>query len=88
MMAIGLLTMLETARGNQDTPDDKTLIQQAVDLCTQLNLPSDRVEKDLNLFATNSERMEQAVELMEETLASDRRKREQRQGEKAEATSS
>lgn len=88
MMAIGLLTVLETARGNQDSPDGKALAQQAVDLCTDLNFPSERVEKDLNLFASNSERMEQAVELMEETLASDRRKREKRQDEAAQGTSS
>ena len=88
MMAIGLLSVLETARGNQDSPDDQTLVKQAVDLCEDLNLPSERVEKDLNLFASNSERMEQAVELMEETRASDRRKREKRQDEAAQGTSS
>ena len=88
MMAIGLLSVLETARGNQDSPDDQTLVKQAVDLCEDLNLPSERVEKDLNLFASNSERMEQAVELMEETLASDRKKREQRQDAAAQDTSS
>lgn len=88
MMAIGLLSVLETARGNQDSPDDQTLVKQAVDLCEDLNLPSERVEKDLNLFASNSERMEQAVELMEETLASDRKKREKRQEEAVQDTSS
>ena len=73
MMAIGLLSVLETARGQQDSPDNQTLVKQAVGLCDDLNLPSERVEKDLNLFASNSERMEQAVELMEETLSSDRK---------------
>ena len=87
MMAIGLLSVLETARGNQNSPDDQTLVKQAVDLCEDLNLPSERVEKDMNLFASNSERMEQAVELMEETLASDRKKREKRQEEAAQDTS-
>ena len=88
MMAIGLLSVLETARGQQDSPDNQTLVKQAVGLCDDLNLPSERVEKDLNLFASNSERMEQAVELMEETLASDRKKREKRQEEAAQDTSS
>ena len=51
-------------------------------------MPSARVEKDLNLFRSNSERMQQAVELMEETLAAERRKREQRDAEAAQKTSS
>jgi photosystem II biogenesis protein Psp29 len=88
MMAIGLLSVLESARGSQDSPDDEALVKQAVGLCSDLNLPAERVEKDLTLFASNSERMEQAVELMEETLASDRRKREQRQDAAAQDTSS
>ena len=88
MMAIGLLSVLETARGQQDSPDNQTLVKQAVGLCDDLNLPSERVEKDLNLFASNSERMEQAVALMESTLASDRKKREKRQEEAAQDTSS
>jgi photosystem II biogenesis protein Psp29 len=88
LMAIGLLSVLQSARGSQDSPDDAALVKQAVGLCADLNLPSERVEKDLTLFASNSERMEQAVELMEETLASDRRKREQRQDAAAQDTSS
>lgn len=88
LMAIGLLSVLQSARGSQDSPDDAALVKQAVGLCADLNLPAERVEKDLTLFASNSERMEQAVELMEETLASDRRKREQRQDAAAQDTSS
>ena len=88
MMAIGLLTVLETAGGNQDSPDDQTLVKQAVDLCEDLNLPSERVEKDLSQFAANSERMSQAVELLKETIASERRKKEQRLAEKAQRNAS
>jgi hypothetical protein len=39
----------------------------------------DRLDKDLNLYATNLEKMAQAVELMEETVAADRRRRERRE---------
>ena len=38
------------------------------------------------MFSSNSERMEQAVELMQETLAADRRKKEKRLAEAAEST--
>jgi hypothetical protein len=40
----------------------------------------ERLDKDLSLYAGNLEKMAQAVELMEETLAAERRRRE-RQGE-------
>ena len=39
----------------------------------------DRLDKDLSLYATNLEKMAQAVELMEETVAADRRRRERRE---------
>ena len=43
------------------------------------------MDKDINLFLTSRERMAQAVELMEETLASERKKREQRLAESTKA---
>ena len=41
------------------------------------------VEKDLTLFGYNSERMDQAVELVEETIAAEKRKKERRLEEQA-----
>jgi hypothetical protein len=54
-----------------------------------MGLIKDRVDKDLGLYATNIEKMAQAVELMEETLAADRRRREraESQGSAAEEAS-
>ena len=77
MMAIGLDTVLKAVRGEAASPADKELREKAVEFDEHLGMPSARVEKDLNLFRSNSERMQQAVELMEETLAAERRKREQ-----------
>jgi hypothetical protein len=37
------------------------------------------VDKDLSLYTTNLEKMAQAVELMQETVAADRRKRERQE---------
>lgn len=88
MMAIGLDTVLKAVRGEAASPADKELQEKAVGLADNLGMPSARVEKDLNLFRSNSERMQQAVELMEETLAAERRKREQRDAEAAQKTSS
>ncbi len=41
-----------------------------------MGLIKDRVDKDLGLYASNIEKMSQAVELMEETVAAERRRRE------------
>jgi hypothetical protein len=46
------------------------------------------VEKDLSLFASNSERMTMAVELVQETIAAERRKKERRQAEQAQRSES
>jgi hypothetical protein len=46
-----------------------------------MGLLRDRVDKDLTLYVTNLEKMAQAVELMEETIAADRRRRERQQPE-------
>jgi hypothetical protein len=50
-----------------------------------MGLLRDRLDKDINLYATNLEKMAQAVELMAETVAAERRKRERQQQEATEA---
>ena len=75
LMAVGLLTLLEKAQGAQDL-DAPTLRSYAHDLGEAMGLIKDRLDKDLSLYAGNLEKMAQAVELMEETLATDRRRRE------------
>ena len=79
--------MLEASAGNAEK-DAEALRKQAVDLSADLGLPAERVEKDLTVFSSNSERMEQAVELMQETLAAERRKKERRLAEAAQGSAS
>jgi hypothetical protein len=43
-----------------------------------MGLMKDRLDKDLSLYAGNLEKMAQAVELMEETLATEKRRRERK----------
>ncbi|WP_392349783.1 photosystem II biogenesis protein Psp29 [Parasynechococcus sp.] len=88
MMAIGVDTILKAVRGEATTPDNEALQQQALQVAEELGLPKAKVEKDLNLYRSNSERMQQAVELMEETLAAERRKREKRDAESAQNSAS
>jgi photosystem II biogenesis protein Psp29 len=81
LMAVGLLSLLEQARG-ADAMDPQKLRSYAHDLAAAMGLLRDRVDKDLGIYATNLEKLAQAVELMEETVAAERRRRERQQEEK------
>ena len=89
LMAIGLFSLLEASKGMADKATDVEHVKsKASELSESLNLVPARVDKDINLFLTSRERMAQAVELMEETLASERKKREQRLAESTQGTAS
>jgi len=78
LMAVGLLSLLERASG-AEAMDPKALRQSAHDLGEAMGLLRDRLDKDLNLYATNLEKLAMAVEMLEETVAADRRRRERLQ---------
>ena len=88
LMAVGLLALLEAAHGELKGEEAAELRKRAVDISKEIGMPEERVEKDLGIFASSSERMQQAVELMEETLAAERRKKEKRMAEAAEKNQS
>lgn len=75
LMAVGLLSLLENAKGSHAL-DPQDLRTKAHDLAESMGLMRERVDKDLALYTSNLEKMAQAVELMEETVAADRRRRE------------
>ena len=78
LMAVGLLSLLEEAHG-ADSLDPAALRAAAHELAVAMGLMRERVDKDISQYATNLEKMAQAVELMEETVAADRRRRERSQ---------
>jgi photosystem II biogenesis protein Psp29 len=75
LMAVGLLSLLEQAQG-ADTLEPQALREAAHEIGSSMGLLRDRLDKDLSLYASNLEKMAQAVELMEETVAAERRRRE------------
>jgi photosystem II biogenesis protein Psp29 len=75
LVAVGLLSVLQSAQGS-DAMDPQALRTAAHEIGESMGLIKDRVDKDLSLYAGNIEKMSQAVELMEETLAAERRRRE------------
>lgn len=79
LVAVGLLCLLEQARG-ADGMDPASLRSYAHELGEAMGLLRDRLDKDLSLYSSNLEKLAQAVELMEETIAAERRKRERQQG--------
>jgi len=87
LMAVGLLSLLEQAQG-ADAMDASALRSYAHDLGSAMGLLRERLDKDLSLYATNLEKLAQAVELMEETVAAERRKRERQQQEATTADTS
>jgi photosystem II biogenesis protein Psp29 len=74
LVSVGLLSLLQKA-GGADGLEPEALRSLAHEIGEAMGLLKDRVDKDLALYAANIEKMAQAVELMEETLASDRRRR-------------
>ena len=78
LMAVGLLSLLERASG-AEAMDPQALRTSAHDLGEAMGLLRDRLDKDLNLYTANLEKLAMAVEMLEETVAADRRRRERQQ---------
>ncbi|AII49326.1 inositol phosphatase [Synechococcus sp. KORDI-52] len=87
LMAVGLMSLLKAAAADASGTDSESLVKQSQEWAASLGMPADRVEKDLTLFGSNSERMDQAVELVEETIAAEKRKKERRLAEQAQRSS-
>lgn len=81
LFAVGLLSLLQRARG-AEAVEPQALREAAHQIGESMGLMKERVDKDLNLYASTLEKMAQAVELMEETLAAERRRRERQAQEK------
>ncbi|MEO0351795.1 MAG: photosystem II biogenesis protein Psp29 [Cyanobacteria bacterium P01_A01_bin.15] len=77
LMAVGLYTLFETvdASALEDKDKREEMLKTAADL---LALPVDKVDKDLELYRSNLDKMAQAQEVMKDILAAERKKREQR----------
>lgn len=85
LVAVGLYTLVEAI--DAKVLDDK---EQRIELMTALSdslgLSGDKVEKDLELYRGNLDKLAQAQEVMKDIVAADRKKREERAAKQAEAT--
>lgn len=81
LFAIGLYTLLETI--DADKLKDKEALNAVLGKVTgALNLSFDKVQKDLEIYQSNLEKMAAAQIVMADILAADRKKRDQREQEK------
>ena len=78
LFAIGLLTVLEMIDEAIITDDAQRgdVIQK---LCELLKLPKEKVDKDLEIYRGNLEKLQQAQEVLDDVLKADRKKREERE---------
>lgn len=86
LFAIGLFTLLE-ATDAALVKDEAKLLDALKRVCGALNLSLDKVQKDLELYRSNLEKMAQAQIVMEDVLKAERKKREDRERAKATANS-
>jgi photosystem II biogenesis protein Psp29 len=78
LFAIGLFSLLELANP-ETTKDDQQRNDALKAIAKGLNLSADKLSKDLDQYRSNLDKMAQALIVMTDILAADRKKREQRQ---------
>lgn len=75
--AVGLIAALQDLAGANDQ-DPEALRLRAREVGELIGLQQEKLEKDMGLYASNLEKMAQAVQMMEETVAAERRRRERK----------
>ncbi|MFY7807223.1 MAG: photosystem II biogenesis protein Psp29 [Limnoraphis robusta] len=77
LFAIGLITLIE--QSDPQGIENKEATEKTLDqLASGLNLPQDKLQKDLELYRSNLEKLMQARIVMEELTQAERKRREQR----------
>ena len=84
LFAIGLFTLLELADSNL-VKDEKQRVEALKQLSAALHVSEDKLQKDLELYRANLEKMAQALLTMADMLSADRKKRQQRLQEQSAA---
>ncbi len=85
LFAIGIYTLLEQADIDL-VKDEKQRTEALKQIGNALHLPEDKLQKDLELYRSNLEKMAQARIVMEDAIKAERKKREQRVQDKNKAT--
>ena len=78
LFAIGLFTLLEIADAAL-VKDETQRVAALKRVCAALNISEEKLQKDLELYRSNLEKMAQAQIVLEDVLKADRKKREERE---------
>ena len=73
--AVGLIALIQDLSGGNDQ-EPEAIRKRAASVGEQMGLQQEKLDKDMGLYASNLEKIAQAVEMMEETVASVKRRRE------------
>lgn len=82
LFAIGLFTLLEVA-DPELVKDENQRVEALKTISAALNLSEEKLNKDLELYRANLEKMAQALITMVDMLAAERKKRQQRAQERS-----
>ncbi|MBV8886930.1 MAG: photosystem II biogenesis protein Psp29 [Chroococcidiopsidaceae cyanobacterium CP_BM_RX_35] len=77
LFAIGVFTLLELA-DPQLIKDEKQRTEALKQISAALHLSEDKLQKDLDLYRSNLEKMAQALTIMADVLSAEHKKRQQR----------
>ncbi|MER3491274.1 MAG: photosystem II biogenesis protein Psp29 [Mastigocladus sp. ERB_26_2] len=77
LFAIGLFSLLELS-DPELVKDEKRRTEALKSIATGLHISDDKLNKDLELYRSNLDKMAQALVVMADMLSADRKKREQR----------
>jgi photosystem II biogenesis protein Psp29 len=77
LFAIGLYSLLELS-DPELVKDEKKRVEALKTIANGLHLSDDKLEKDLELYRSNLDKMEQALIVMSDLLSAERKRREQR----------
>jgi photosystem II biogenesis protein Psp29 len=75
---IGLYTLVEAVAKDDELKDKETVDALFQSLGEKLNMSTDKLQKDVELYRSNLEKFAQAQEVMKDVIAADRKKREDR----------
>ncbi len=84
LFAIGLFTLLELSEGNI-TQDEASLAEFLPNLCTVLNISESKLQKDLEIYRGNLDKIVQIRQAMDDILEAQRKQREKADEAKAKA---
>lgn len=84
LFAIGLYAMLEQA-DSELVKDEKQRNDALKQIALALRIPDEKLQKDLELYRSNLEKMAQVQIVMEDAIKAERKKREQRAQDKTKA---